>query len=65
MKKKPTQKDIQMLTAVRDRLLGELRRNNPPRREHVPSGRPAPITECNHGVPWTECTVCSKKKCKP
>jgi len=61
MKRKPTLLDLLLLVEVRNRLTGELRRFNPPRTVDDANPDNAPVFECRHDVPWTECTKCSTK----
>lgn len=69
MSRRPAARDIRMLTDVRDQLRAQLS-NDLPRpltreQERMLGYRPAatPIN-CNHGVPWTECTTCSKARAR-
>lgn len=67
MRRKATQRDVRMLTDVRDRLRAQLSDALPRPltrdQERMLGYRPVAATiECNHGVPWTECTSCSKAR---
>lgn len=76
MPRKPTAKDVHMLTIARDklrtaiverfshpltrsisRLLGKLDASVRTSAESIKD----PI-DCNHGVPWTKCTICSSPR---
>lgn len=64
--KRPTQRDVRMLTDVRDRLRAELSDALPRPltrdQERILGYQPiAASVDCNHGVPWTDCDVCSRR----
>lgn len=64
MKRRATANDLRMLTDVRDRLLAALQRHETKFFANAPKSANAPFNpiDCNHGVPWTECTSCSKPR---
>ena len=64
VRRKLTEKDVRMLTDVRDRLRAKLRElgiEPAGAPDPAPVGTPAPVGCRSHGVvPWTACAVCSR-----
>lgn len=54
--------DVKLLTKARDRLVAEMKRLGIPLPDRYRDAEQDPVPCRLHGVPWTECQLCSPKK---